>query len=144
MIQKRAVFVDTWGWLALGHHRDSFHGKVQEVFAQMQMNHIPLFSSEYVFDELITLLFRRENYNEAVKFAENLFAAAGNNELVIEKVTEQRFYRAWQLRKWLRDKPHISFTDITSMIIMQDLSISYVLTDDEHFLHVGFGFSKIP
>jgi len=144
MIQKRAVFVDTWGWLALGHRRDSFHDKVQEVFEQMQMNHIPLFSSEYVFDELITLLFRRENYNEAVRFAENLFAAVRNNELVIEKVTEVRFYRAWQLRTRLRDKPDISFTDITSMIIMQDLSISYVLTDDDHFTHVGFGFVKIP
>jgi predicted nucleic acid-binding protein len=105
---------------------------------------MPVFSSEYVLDELITLLFRRENYTESVRFADTLIAAVRNDELVIEKISEDRFQRAWQLRKRLKDKPDISFIDITFMIVMQDLSIRYILTDDEHFTYTGFNFIKIP
>ncbi|OQX22467.1 MAG: hypothetical protein BWK80_30390 [Desulfobacteraceae bacterium IS3] len=103
-----------------------------------------VFSSEYILDELITLLFRRENYTEAVRFTDSILSAVKNEELVIEKISEDRFQRSWQLRKRLKDKPNISFTDIASMIIMQDLSIPYILTDDNHFIYIGFNFIKIP
>jgi len=105
---------------------------------------MPVVSSEYILDELITLLFRRENYTESVRFTDTVLAAVKNNELLIERISEDRFQRSWQLRKRLKDKQNISFTDITSMIIMQDLSIRYILTDDEHFTYTGFNFIKIP
>jgi len=134
----------TWAWLALGHRRDSFHHKVEKVFREIQSENMSAVSSEYILYELITLLFRRENYTECVRFTDTLPAAVKNDELVIEKISEDRFQRSRQLRKRLKDKPDISFTDITSMIIMQDLSIRYILTDDEHFTYTGFNFINIP
>jgi predicted nucleic acid-binding protein len=64
--------------------------------------------------------------------------------LAIERVTSERFTAAWELRKRFQDKPKISFTDLTSMVIMQDRNIKKVLTDDDHFTHVGMGLQKVP
>jgi predicted nucleic acid-binding protein len=38
----------------------------------------------------------------------------------------------------------ISFTDLTSMVVMKELGIMSILTDDDHFVHVGMGFQKVP
>jgi predicted nucleic acid-binding protein len=48
------------------------------------------------------------------------------------------------LRKRLDDKPDISFTDLASMVIMQDWHIVRVFTADVHFSQVGLGFSLVP
>ena len=42
------------------------------------------------------------------------------------------------------DKPKISFTDLTSMVIMRDRNIKKVLTDDDHFTHLGMDLQKVP
>jgi CII-binding regulator of phage lambda lysogenization HflD len=41
------------------------------------------------------------------------------------------------LRKRYKDKPYISFTDLTSIAIINEMNIIDVLTDDDHFLQVG-------
>jgi predicted nucleic acid-binding protein len=62
----------------------------------------------------------------------------------IEHVTPERFSRAWRLRLRYRDKPRISFTDLTSFVVMRELGLRQVLTGDAHFEQVGFNFSKLP
>ncbi|MCV3214470.1 hypothetical protein OGM63_13265 [Plectonema radiosum NIES-515] len=42
------------------------------------------------------------------------------------------------------DKPLISFTDLTSMVVMQECKITTILTKDAHFTHVGMGFELVP
>jgi predicted nucleic acid-binding protein len=55
-----------------------------------------------------------------------------------------RFADAKRLRLRLRDKPSISFTDLTTMVVMQDFGLKRILTADEHFRHVGMGFHLLP
>lgn len=93
---------------------------------------------------MITLLFRREAFEEAVRFVEGIFQAAEEGRLTVERVTSERFASAWRIRKRFQDKPKISFTDLTSMVIMRERKIKKVLTEDEHFLKVGLGFQKVP
>ncbi len=31
-MQYRTIFVDTWGWLALGHRRDNYHQQVKNLY----------------------------------------------------------------------------------------------------------------
>ena len=38
----------------------------------------------------------------------------------------------------------ISFTDLTSMAVMQELEITDILTGDAHFTHVGMNFVLFP
>jgi predicted nucleic acid-binding protein len=138
------IFVDTWAWLALGHRRDPNHIGVREIFEGCRSLPLAIHTSDYVLDELITLLFRRENYIEATQFLNALLADQMAGSLQIQRVTAERFLAALELRKRLKDKPLISFTDLSSMAIMKELGITAVLTEDEHFLHVGMGFEKIP
>ena len=49
-----------------------------------------------------------------------------------------------ELRRKYDDKPDISFTDLTSMVVMQEFDLRDVLTGDAHFEHVGMGFRRQP
>jgi predicted nucleic acid-binding protein len=140
----RSIFIDTWGWLALGHRKDNYHAQVKYLYQEIRKKQVIVYTSDYVLDELITLLFKREIFSEAVTFVQGILDSANINKISIEKVTLPRLIKTWELRKKLQDKPQISFTDLTSMIIMQELGIQYVLTDDSHFLQVGFNFICIP
>lgn len=95
-------------------------------------------------DEVITLLFLREAFEEAVRFMEGIFQASEGGQLTVERITSERFVSAWRLRKRFQDKPRISFTDLTSMAPMEEQGIKKALTEDEYFLQVGMGFLKIP
>jgi len=140
----KAVFIDTWGWLALGHRRDALHQEVKAFYQALQKEDSLCYTTGYVLDETITLLFRREVFEEAIRFMEGIFQSAEERCLIIERVTSERFSSAWRLRKQFQDKPKISFTDLTSMVIMEEKGIKSVLTEDEHFLQVGMGFQKAP
>ena len=140
-VAPEPLFIDTWGWMALGHRREPRHEEVKRLFRELRRHGIPVYTSDYVLDELITLLFRREVFEEAKRFVESILGAAVLGQLRIERVTPDRFSAAWELRKRFRDKPSISFTDLTSMVIMDERGIRQVLTEDEHFLQVGMGFS---
>ena len=139
-----AVFIDTWGWLALGHRLDARHREIKAFYQALQEGDSLCYTTDYVIDETITLLFRREIFEEAIRFMEGIFQSAAEQRLIIERVTSERFSSAWKLRKQLQDKPKISFTDLTSMVIMKDKGIKRVLTEDEHFIQVGMGFQKVP
>ncbi len=55
-----------------------------------------------------------------------------------------RFREATRLRLKFRDKPGISFTDFTSMVVMQELELKRILTEDRHFAQVGMSFELVP
>ena len=59
-------------------------------------------------------------------------------------LSPEQFQKAYQLRLKYHDKPTISFVDLTSMVVMQDLAITDVFTGDAHFEQVGLGFRVVP
>jgi predicted nucleic acid-binding protein len=138
------VWVDTWGWVARANRRDAPYRNVSTYWTKIEADGTRLYTSDYVVNELIGLLFRRVPFAKAVKFVEDMLESEAQGRLTIEQITTWRFTAAWELRKRFRDKPTISFTDLTSMAVMQELGIAHVLTEDEHFLHVGLGFHKVP
>ncbi len=64
--------------------------------------------------------------------------------LRLERITAERFEKAKGLRMKFRDKPRISFTDLTTMVVMTELKIADILTEDDHFTQVGMGIQKMP
>ena len=59
-------------------------------------------------------------------------------------VTSERFASSWRHRKRFQDKTRISFTDLTSMILMEERGIKQEITEEEHFRQVGLFFQKLP
>lgn len=102
-----------------------------------------MYTSDYVLDEVITLPYRRESFEEATQFINGIFGAVQIAHLIIERITSARFSAAWELRQRFHDKPKISFTDLTSFTLMQELGLTDVLTEDEHFTQVGLGLQRV-
>jgi predicted nucleic acid-binding protein len=92
------------GMAGYGHRRDAHHNEVKGLLETCVSNHTLVHTSDYVLDELITLLFRRESYDEAVRFLDGLLADSARGTLQIQRLTTERFQAALELRKRFRDK----------------------------------------
>jgi uncharacterized protein len=53
------LFIDTWGWLTLRDRSESRHEEVKRLYGQFRSQKGIAYTSDYVMDETITLLFRR-------------------------------------------------------------------------------------
>ena len=138
------LFIDTWGWLVLANDRDPAFSSVAAIRARMSALPNSWITTDYVLDETLTRLFKSTPFVRARRYAEAIFESAQLGLLDIEHITPNRFANAWRLRLRYRDKPRISFTDMTSFVVMQELGLSWVLTEDAHFEHVGQGFKRLP
>lgn len=138
------LFIDTWGWLALRDRKESRHQEVKDLYIRFRGRKGIIYTSDYVLDETITLLFRRLPFNAAKGSLEMIDRANKEGYLRVEWVTPERFEKAKGLRLKYQDKPKISFTDLTSMVVMKELGIKDIVTGDEHFVEIGMGFGKVP
>jgi len=143
MAVKR-VFVDTWAWLVLANDQDPHFQKVSRIRTGAAGQGGTWVTTDYVLDETMTRLFTMTAFAKARRFTEGIFEASGQGLLDIEHVTPERFSDAWLLRLRYRDKPRISFTDLTSFVVMRELGLQRVLTGDAHFEQVGLGFVRVP
>ena len=126
-----SIFVDTGGWYALADADDQHHEAVRGWLIQ---NALPLLTTDYVFDETVTLIRRRRGHREAVQFGEKL---RSSTLAQITPVTVEDREAAWEIFKKFRDQK-FSFTDCTSFAVMKRLGLSQVLTVDKHFRVMGF------
>jgi predicted nucleic acid-binding protein len=138
------LFVDTWAWLVLANNRDPAFDNVSRIRVDAAGKAGAWVTTDYVLDETLTRLFAATPFTAARRFAEGIFEASRQGLLDIEHVTSERFSRAWRLRVRYDDKPRISFTDLTSFVVMRELGIQQVLTSDAHFEQVGLGFIRLP
>ncbi|GBC75922.1 23S rRNA-specific endonuclease VapC20 [bacterium HR07] len=125
------VFVDTSGWYALVDAQDAHH-KIAK--AWLTRNTLPLITTDYVFDETVTLIRMELGHTPALEFGEKLRASSWAQLLV---VTPEDRHQAWEIFKKFQDQ-RFSFTDCTSFAVMQRLGLRQVLTVDRHFQVMGF------
>jgi predicted nucleic acid-binding protein len=138
------LIVDTWGWLSLADDREPRHREVREIVSGLTRAGGIAITTDYVLDETFTLVFRRLSFIRARRFVATLERAEREGSLSVESVDADRFTDAKRLRLRLRDKPRISFTDLTTVVVMQQLRLTRILTADEHFRHVGMEFDLLP
>ena len=138
------LFIDTWGWLTLRDRKESRHQGVKDFYSQFRSQKGIIYTSDYVLDKPITLLFRRLPFKTAKGSLATIDKAIKEGYLQVEWVTPERFERAKGLRLKYHDKPKISFTDFTSMVIIKELGFKEIMTGDEHFEHVGMAFQRKP
>jgi predicted nucleic acid-binding protein len=138
------LLVDTWAWLVLANDRDPAFGSVSRIRASMAGRAGAWVTTDSVLDETMPRLFALAPVPEARRFMEGLFEASRRGLLDIEHVTPERFRCAWRLRLRYHDKPRISFTDLTSFVVMRELGLRHALTGDARFEQAGMGFSRLP
>jgi predicted nucleic acid-binding protein len=125
-----AVFVDTGAWFAYVVRRDPDHAAAMDWIRQ---NRQPLITTDYVIDELLTLLKIRESHRVAAAAGEALLQ---QNVTRVERITETDFRVAWEVFRQYRDKGW-SFTDCTSKVMMERLGITHAFAFDTHFEEFG-------
>ena len=135
------LFIDTWGWLVLEDSKDPQHQAASRIYAETAKAAGNILTTNFVLDETISRLFRRRPFDEASRFAKGLL---GSRFIGIAEITPPRFRRAFDMRLTFRDKPDISFTDLTSMAVLQELKIMDILTGDRHFIQAGLGLRTHP
>ena len=138
------IFVDTWGWLTLLDQKESKHLELKEFYSHFRNQRGIVYTSDYVLDETITLLFRRLPFETAKGILVKLEKAINTGYILVKWINHERFDKAKELRFKYQDKPKISFTDLTSMVVMKELDVKDIITGDEHFKHVGMGFQRKP
>lgn len=95
MSMAELIFVDTWAWLALANRKDSNHKRAVRKYNKIKREGYKMVTSDYVLDEVITALFRNVVFSNAVRFIESLILMIDYNQLRLEKITEERFKKAW-------------------------------------------------
>jgi len=138
------IFVDTWGWVVLHNKRETKHDEVKAFYRQYRLSGANIYTTDYVLDETLTLLFRRLPLDLAKTSMKSINDAIEQGYLHLEWMSALRFEETKVLRLRFEDKPRISFTDLTSMVVMKELGVKDIVTGDEHFEHVGMGFQCKP
>ncbi len=138
------LFIDTWGWLSLRDRRERRYEEIKDLYLNLRGKGCLFYTTDYVLDETFTLLFRRLQSETATSSLEMIETAIEDDYLTLEHITPKRFEKTKILRMKLQDKPRISFTDLTSMVVMTELGITHILTEDEHFTQVSMGFQRVP
>lgn len=138
------LFIDIWGWLTLHDKSERYHQQVTQAYQQAIAQSGHIYTTNYVLDETFTLLFRRLPASRAEQSLKRLVSAFSTSNFHLIRIGEERFVQTEVLRSRFLDKPLISFTDLTSMVVMRELNVTKILTENTHFTHVGMGFQLLP
>ncbi|MFM7888638.1 MAG: type II toxin-antitoxin system VapC family toxin [Pseudanabaena sp.] len=141
---SNAIFIDTWGWLTLNDAGERRHYEVASLYRTLIADRTLIYTSTFVLDETFTLFFKRLNSFQAKQAMLQLSEAFFTEQFQLIQIDEFRFSQTQLLRLKYLDKPQISFTDLTSALVMQELNIHRILTEDAHFTQIGLGFKLEP
>lgn len=131
----KRIFVDTGAWYALVDSADPDHGRVVACFREYRGR---LVTSNYVFDESVTLARYRLSWEVAFRLGEQL---RDRRLTRLERITPADEEAAWSVFSQYTDKS-FSFTDCTSFAMVRRMEIPLCLAIDSDFR--AFGLDCLP
>jgi predicted nucleic acid-binding protein len=129
----KALFADTFYWIALTNPRDGFHHKVLEFSRSLRPQSIV--TTDEVLTELLTFAAADQQLRREASLVVNDVLADENVRVVPQ--TRQSFLAGFSLYQARPDKGY-SLTDCISMATMRHSGLTDVLTNDRHFEQEGF------
>ena len=131
MASTMAVFVDTCIFVAVRNRKDKNHQRATELMRTALKAEFGIVrTSDYVLDEAVTTaLARTRNHQIAVNTGKYILDSPRIERL---SVSQEDFALAWAKFQSLRDRP-LSFTDCTSLALMERHGIKRILSFDSHF-----------
>jgi predicted nucleic acid-binding protein len=130
------TFVDTGAWVALFVEADAQHRAAR---AWISSSLDRLITSDYIVDEVLTLISSRFRRQTAIHVGHVLF---GQGLAGLIQLTDEDKERAWAIFRSHSDKGW-SFTDCTSFALMQRIGISNAFAFDQHFSQMR-GIRRVP
>jgi predicted nucleic acid-binding protein len=137
----RQIFVDTSAWDAIADAGDPNH-EMALLFNDEIADRCQLVVTNYVLDELYTLLLMNVGYQRTVDFKRNLDTLAQEGILVIIWVSEDIAAEAWAVFEQFNVDKQWSFTDCVSYVVMKQREIVEAFAFDHHFAQMGF--TRLP
>jgi hypothetical protein len=131
------IFVDTSAWSALADAGDPNH-EIALIYRDEIAEHCQLVVTNYILDELYTLMLVNQCYKEAVDFKNHLDIMKQEGILEIVWITEEIAIEAWNVFERFNIDKEWSFTDCVSFVVMKHLEIKEAFAFDHHFYQMGF------
>ena len=128
------IFIDSGAFLARYLSHDQYHRRAVAFWEKLGSNNERCFTSNFVLDEIFTLLGRRAAYDFAVQRAKNIYASKA---LVIFRPDQKDELKALNYFSKYADQ-NVSFTDCISFVLMKREKINRVFSFDRHFELAGF------
>ena len=131
------AFVDTSAWFAYVNRLDPDHTRIRSLFQTFQGR---LVTSNFIFDETVTLSLYRLGYQVAARVGGVLLDPTVVDLL---RLTPNDEHRAWALFLARPDKTY-SYTDCTSFVAMRRLALQRAIAIDMDFQREGFVLHPTP
>jgi len=122
------VFVDTSAFCALTIPKDQYNLKAKSLYKQLKEDRFLFYTSDYVLDEVYTLLKTRGSHRTSVDFMDQI----NKSNIILLRITEEVEENAKVIFRRFEDR-RLSFTDCTSFALINQFGIEAVFAFDEHF-----------
>jgi len=130
----KAIFADTFYWLALTNPVDAFHERAREIAASLPET--PIVTTDEVLTEFLTRRGSSGPYHRAraAMFVRELLE---HPTVLVRQQSRDSFLVGLEFYEARPDKSY-SLTDCISMAVMQEERMTDALTGDNHFAQEGF------
>ena len=124
-----AIFIDSSVFCAYANVRDVHHKNAQKIMENIiSGKHENGITTDYVFDETVTVIRRKANSKTAIEIGKFLL----DSEIFIAKVDSLVFQTSWELFQ----SHELSFTDCSSIAFMNLFDINKIATFDKDFKNI--------
>lgn len=125
-----AVFIDTGAFMAYRNKKDVYHSKADDLLRRaLQREFGSIFTTDFIYDETLTLAMVRTGNKIIAKDISDVMLSQRIEMVIIDGIVLEK---ARELFFRLFDK-RISFTDATTMVVMQQGNIGKIITFGSHF-----------
>lgn len=133
----KQVFVDTSAWSAIADASDTNH-EIALLYKDDISEECRLVVTNYILDELYTLMLMNQGFEDTVDFQRQLDSAIQDGLVEVVWVLENIAAEAWTVFEKFNVDKHWSFTDCVSYVVMEQRDIKEAFTFDHHFEQMGF------
>ena len=133
----KQIFVDTSAWGALADKADKDHARALQ-FRDEIVGKCKLVTSNYILDELYTLLLMNIGFQATVVYKRKLDILITEHVLDIVWINSELAIRGWDVFEQYNIDKQWSFTDCMSYVVMKESGTTEVFAFDHHFEQMGF------
>jgi uncharacterized protein len=124
------IFIDSSVFCAFANKRDVHHKNAVEIIRNcVKSEYGKPITTDYVFDEIISVITRRTNRDNAIKFGVTLL----DSEIFIAKIDATTFEKSWNIFK---KEKNFNFTDCSILSFMKTFQIKKLATFDKEFKRI--------